>query len=215
MRTLAFFSQKGGSGKSTLAIHIAVVAGFANKVLLVDADPQGTVATWGARRAKDDPLVVQSDPSKIGALLSEARDTNFTLAILDCPPHAVAGTSTLLATADHIVIPCQPTMPDLAATQAAVALAQYSGNRFSFVLNRAPARAIEIAQAQEALATAGTLSPIVIGDRRAFSRALTDSLAVTEFAREDEKAAIEVLRYWRWLDLHTKETDTWRHQRAA
>ena len=48
MRSVAVFSQKGGSGKSTVAIHLAVMAARGHRVLLVDADPQGTVAAWGA-----------------------------------------------------------------------------------------------------------------------------------------------------------------------
>lgn len=42
MKTIAVFSQKGGSGKSTVAIHLAVLASQRCRVLLVDADPQGT-----------------------------------------------------------------------------------------------------------------------------------------------------------------------------
>lgn len=45
MRTIAVFTQKGGSGKSTVAIHMAVMASRGRRVLLIDADPQGTVAT--------------------------------------------------------------------------------------------------------------------------------------------------------------------------
>ena len=44
MRIIAVVNMKGGVGKTTTAVHIA--AGFATRsqrVLLVDADPQGNV----------------------------------------------------------------------------------------------------------------------------------------------------------------------------
>src|SRR3954470_14768643 len=43
---------KGGIGKSTLAANLAVLAARAGPdVLLIDADPQETTATWAAARA--------------------------------------------------------------------------------------------------------------------------------------------------------------------
>ena len=213
---IAVSSTKGGCGKSTLAIHLSVAAACTHQVLLVDADPQGTVSTWGATRSSDLPVVVKANPSNISEIVDAAREEGFTLVVIDCPPHAIAGTADLLAVADHVVIPCQPTMPDISATQQAVMLVVASGKPYSLVINRAPARAAEVAQTQMALAGAGDVSPVVIGDRRAFSRALTDSLAVTEMAN-GEKASYEIFQYWNWLYQHTqqKESATWQNKLAA
>jgi len=53
MRSVAFLSQKGGSGKTTLAVHVAVAACEAQeKVVLIDSDPQGSAADWGAARKR-------------------------------------------------------------------------------------------------------------------------------------------------------------------
>jgi len=215
MRTVGVFSQKGGSGKSTLAIHLAVVAAHLRKVLIVDADPQGTVSAWGMARTRPEPLVVRADPSTITEVHAAALREGFDLVLIDCPPHAVPGTAALLRHSDHIITPVQPTMPDIAATGRTVSLAKAAGKSFSFVINRAPARAAEIAQAQQALSALGTLSPAMIGDRRAFSRALADGLAVSEAARGNELAAIEVIRYWRWLEQHLLENSTWQQPEAA
>ena len=215
MRTIAFFSSKGGSGKSTLSIHAAVAASSQYRVVLVDADPQGTVLAWASNRSKPTPTVVRSEPSTIRRLLDRYRDEGFSMAIMDCPPHAAAGTSMLLMAADHVVIPVQPTMPDLAATQRSLAMLRASGKPFSFVINRAPSRAPEILQAQEALSAAAPLCPIMIGDRRVFSRALIDAAAVTEIAGQGTKASLEIVQYWRWLDTQSKETTPWSNQKAA
>jgi len=214
MKTIAVFSQKGGSGKSTVAIHLAVAAGANGRVILIDADPQATVATWGANRAKTTPFIARVDPASIEELLIAAQAQGFDLAVVDCPPHAAAGTAALLRIADHIVIPAQPSMPDLAATQRSVILARATGKPYSFVVNRAPPRAPEVMQAVEALAAGGPVAPIVIGDRRAFARALTDGFAVTEFAAKGSKAVAEMLAYWHWLKQHIQEVEVWQTQAA-
>ena len=105
-------------------------------------------------------------------------------------------------------------MPDLSATARSVALARSAGRSYSFVVNRAPSRAPEVAQAIEALRCGGQVAPVVIGDRRAYARALTDGLAVTEFAPGSSKAATEINSYWTWLYEHMKE-QAWQTQQAA
>lgn len=208
MKTLAVFSQKGGSGKSTIAIHLAVLASQHGRVLLVDADPQGTTVAWGATRRSATPLVVRADPSSLPEILRDAQEEGFELVVLDCPPHAVAGTTSLLRQASHIVVPVQPTMPDIVATHRTIALAKASGRAYSFVINRAPARAAEVPQAYEALAPVGPVCPFMLGDRRAFARALTDGLAVNEFGRPNGKPAIEVHNVHQWLSSRLSENDT-------
>lgn len=47
MKTIAFAIQKGGTGKTSISVSIAIeLASMGNKVLLVDADPQGNATTW-------------------------------------------------------------------------------------------------------------------------------------------------------------------------
>ncbi|WP_418319060.1 AAA family ATPase [Piscinibacter sakaiensis] len=215
LRSVAVFSQKGGSGKSTVAIHLAVMASRGHRVLLVDADPQGTVAAWGASRTRPAPMIVRADPTNLVEVITSAQRENFEIVVVDCPPHAVAGTAALLRLVDHVITPVQPTMPDIAATKSTVAMVTAAGKPISFVINRAPPRAAEVVQAREALSPLGPVSPITLGDRRAYARALTDNLAVSECARGDDKAVAEVLRYWIWLDGHFLEVDTWQRRRAA
>jgi hypothetical protein len=44
---VAFANLKGGVGKSTLAVNVAGALGASWRVVLADADPQGTATAWG------------------------------------------------------------------------------------------------------------------------------------------------------------------------
>lgn len=200
MKTIAFFSQKGGSGKSTLAIHAAVAASVQTQTILIDCDPQETSATWAQGRHQARPAVARATPANIHDVLAAAKAQGYAMALMDCPPHAISGVVDLIACADYVVIPVQPTMPDLAAASRAMAMVQAQNKPYAFVINRAPYRAPEIAQTRAALAPGGEVCPTVISDRRAYSRALTDSVAVTEFENEDGKAAQEVMQLWSWIE---------------
>ena len=73
MVIISFLNQKGGVGKTTLAIHLATVLAERSRVLLVDADPQGSALDWRAQRAGDSgfPVVGLPKPTlhrDIGAL---------------------------------------------------------------------------------------------------------------------------------------------------
>ena len=48
-KIIALVNQKGGPGKTTITMHLAgTLARRGFKVLVVDADPQGTATRWAA-----------------------------------------------------------------------------------------------------------------------------------------------------------------------
>jgi chromosome partitioning protein len=65
-------------------------------------------------------------------------------------------------------------------------------------INRAPQRAPENQDAYETLAEQGHVCPVMIAERRAFARALTGGLAVTEFDPLG-KGAGEMREFWQWV----------------
>src|ERR1022692_925466 len=87
---IALTGQKGGIGKSTTAVSLAaygVERGM--RVLLVDADPQGTARTWGEvadEAGHPSPTVVAMGPTmhKSGQLAQIA--ATYDLTVIDCPP---------------------------------------------------------------------------------------------------------------------------------
>jgi len=56
---IGVLNQKGGAGKTTISLHLAHGLARQNyRVLLVDADPQGSSRDWATARQDDAPFSV-------------------------------------------------------------------------------------------------------------------------------------------------------------
>lgn len=201
MKTIALFNSKGGAGKSTLSIHLAVSAAEHMLVGILDLDSAGseTASLWSRTRDQGlPPRVKGSAAQTLKADLAEMKAVGAELVILDCPPSVTVESALFVAHADFVVIPVQPTMPDVGASHKAVRIVQSQGKPFAFVLNSCPPSSPETQEAIEGLSQAGELCPILIGDRIAFSRALKTGNAVTEMARSG-KAYEETVAACNWI----------------
>ncbi|MAG36169.1 MAG: chromosome partitioning protein [Dehalococcoidia bacterium] len=64
MRTIAFALQKGGTGKTSCSVTVAQMAAEAgHRVLMVDADPQGSASSW---------LLTEAPPHELADVLTGA-----------------------------------------------------------------------------------------------------------------------------------------------
>jgi chromosome partitioning protein len=200
MRSLAFLSQKGGSGKTTLAVHIAVAAcQKREKVILIDTDPQASASVWGQARGAKEPHVIKTTAVGMRALMEEAQTHGGTFAVIDTAPHIISGIDVIAAAVDCLLIPCRPSVFDLAAIESSVKIARAARKPAAFILNACAPRGPELDQAKEVLTRHGyPVAPVTIGDRKAFARAIISGEAVTEFD-PNGKAAHEIATLWRWL----------------
>lgn len=206
MKTLMFLSQKGGSGKTTLAVHVAVAAAAAarSKIAVFDLDPQGSATVWGEARQGAAPIVLACGVAGLPRALDAARADGVTLAILDTAPHASADAAKMARLSSLVVVPVRPTAFDLAAVEAAARIVLAAKARAVLVLSACPVRAPEIAEARAALLGFGLpVCPVLIHDRRAYSRAIASGKAVTEFDAGG-KAAAEIRALWLYLKGYLK-----------
>ncbi|MGB5834664.1 MAG: AAA family ATPase [Thiohalocapsa sp.] len=203
MKTLSLIAQKGGTGKTTLAIHLAVQAirdGLS--VVLVDVDPQASASTWWQRRAADEPALVQGNGDELPGILDQASERGFALAIVDTAPHSSAQATACARASDWIYIPTRPAILDLDAIGATTELASAVQTSARIVLNACPppTRFGEpriVNEAREALSRYGIpVCEAAVSQRAAYSHALIDGRAVSEFDAHG-KAAAEIGALWR------------------
>jgi chromosome partitioning protein len=202
MRTITIAARKGGVGKTTLAVHLSVLAAKGDKpVLLLDTDPQRSLAWWWRNREASSPALIECEARELAKIVPTAREEGVAFALIDTPPHAENSIADAMRASDLVVIPTRPGPFDLAGVAGTLDLVQRVGKRAVAVINHAPPRtgagepAIVI-EARQALAHMGaSVAQTVISQRVAFSHAVISGATVTEY-EPDGKAASELHALW-------------------
>jgi chromosome partitioning protein len=134
-------NQKGGVGKTTLAIQLAFGLSDKHRVLLVDADPQGSARDWAASRKDTLPfdLVAMDRPLLHRDLPSIARD--YAYVFIDGPPRISEIVRSAILASDFALIPIQPSPYDVWAAQETVNLIREASVfkeklKSAFIINR-------------------------------------------------------------------------------
>ncbi|MGM0695076.1 MAG: ParA family partition ATPase [Pseudomonadota bacterium] len=188
---IGVLNQKGGVGKTTLAVNIAAaLARIGKRVLLIDADPQGSALDWAAAREGDPLFAVVGLPKpsihKELALVGEGYD----VVVIDGPPRVTDLARSAIMASDIVLIPVQPSPYDIWAADEVVKLVQeasvFKENLKSvFVINRKIANTAIGRDVREALEAYDlpTLEASIV-QRVAFAEAAAVGKAIYEQDRD-------------------------------
>ena len=194
MGTIAVVATKGGAGKTTLSVNLA---GAGRRGRVPDLDPRASACIRDdvRRNGGDRPAMVDAVTApRLADGLARLRREGTGLAVVDTPAAADAAVMAAARAADLVLVPCRPSLLDLAAISAGPDIAALAGVRAAVVPNAAPARGRRAAEAREALGAAdcAVLVPSP-GGRAAFVHSFASGATVGEF-EPSGKAAGEVSR---------------------
>ena len=126
---ISLINQKGGVGKTTTAINIASALSLRNhKVLMVDADPQGSVLQWQSTGANREFDVIQLSMPELSTKIINHRAT-FDHVVIDSPPALSHISQAIAASSDLAIIPIAPSSLDIWSSSETIQLVTDVGRK--------------------------------------------------------------------------------------
>lgn len=205
---IGVLNQKGGVGKTTLSVNLAAsLARGGSRVLLIDADPQGSALDWAAARQSEPLFSVVGLPRPTVHKEIAQIGHGYDHIIIDGPPRVTDLARSAIMASDVVLIPVQPSPYDIWAADEVVKLIDeakvYNEKlKSAFVVNRKIANTAIGRDVGEALASYPIPSLTAsVTQRVVFSESAAQGLAVYEMdaaglaASEIEAIVAELMEF--------------------
>jgi ATPases involved in chromosome partitioning len=207
---LGVLNQKGGVGKTTLSVNFAAeLAQKGKRVLLIDADPQGSALEWSAAREGDPLFSVVGLPKPTIHKDIDQLGRGYDHVIIDSPPRVTDLARSAIMASDIVIVPVQPSPYDIWASDEIVKLIEEAAVykemlKSVFVVNRKIANTAISRDVYEALASypipvlqAGITQRVIYAEAAAQGKAIyeidKEGIATQEF-RNMVKEVMELMK---------------------
>jgi len=185
---ISLINQKGGVGKTTIAINLAsALSSRTLKVLVIDADPQGSVLQWQATGANREFDVVQLAMPELSAQIGNHRRA-FDHVVIDSPPALSHVSREIAAASDLAIIPIAPSSLDIWSSRETIELVTGVGRKRQrlaarlLVYRKIPGTRLA-AEARDALNSYGVdIFKTEISQRIAYVEAIVSGVSVLKYS---------------------------------
>ena len=134
-RVISGVNTKGGVGKTTTAVYLATALSCQDRVVLLDADPQGSATSWATDAFEaGDRLNFEVRPAN-APIVRRCRDIDADLVFIDTPPGDSQTVTAALEVADVVIIPTES--GDLDMDRALMTYQVAHGTRRALLFNKA------------------------------------------------------------------------------